>query len=232
VDLDRLLDLQQERFVALGGRFLAGEAQLRAEGDRTAVLVGGSTILPDHVVVAAGGATPSVLAQIGLQLPARTNTGSVLTIPGAGDSVRSILRGPDISVRRTVNGDLLVHSERLDGALAQTDTLPSGRDLTAESVADDPHVWTVLNAVIDAVESLISRRTDRGQVRLSFGQRPIPADGLPVLGPVGPGIHVLFSHSGATLSLVLADLLASQLLDGTDPAILRGFRPERFGLRG
>ncbi len=62
------------------------------------------------------------------------------------------------------------------------------------------------------------------------GRKPIPGDGLPVLGPVPGvhGLHVAFTHSGATLGLVVGELLASEITGGASSPLLAAFRLDRF----
>jgi glycine/D-amino acid oxidase-like deaminating enzyme len=62
------------------------------------------------------------------------------------------------------------------------------------------------------------------------GAKPVPGDGRPVLGPVPglAGLHVAFTHSGATLGIVVGELLADELVDGRPSAVLDPFRPARF----
>jgi glycine/D-amino acid oxidase-like deaminating enzyme len=65
----------------------------------------------------------------------------------------------------------------------------------------------------------------------SVGPKPIPADGEPVLGELDAiaGYHVAFSHSGATLGLIVGELLAQQIVSGEPHPMLATFRPGRFG---
>ncbi|TJW35194.1 MAG: FAD-binding oxidoreductase, partial [Mesorhizobium sp.] len=63
------------------------------------------------------------------------------------------------------------------------------------------------------------------------GPKPIPSDGEPVLGAVEAvtGVHVAFSHSGATLGLVAGELLAREIASGNPHPMLSSFRVHRFG---
>jgi glycine/D-amino acid oxidase-like deaminating enzyme len=65
---------------------------------------------------------------------------------------------------------------------------------------------------------------------VGVGGKPIPGDGEPVVGAVKavPGFHVVFSHSGATLGLILGELLAYEIATGAEHPMLASFRPERF----
>jgi glycine/D-amino acid oxidase-like deaminating enzyme len=60
--------------------------------------------------------------------------------------------------------------------------------------------------------------------------RPVPLDGLPVVGSV-PGVQGAFAavmHSGVTLGPLVGQLLASEILKGVQSSLLTPFRPARF----
>jgi glycine/D-amino acid oxidase-like deaminating enzyme len=58
----------------------------------------------------------------------------------------------------------------------------------------------------------------------------MPVDDEPVLGRVAgiAGLHVAFTHSGATLGLVAGELVADEIVTGTPHPLLDPFRPDRF----
>ena len=60
--------------------------------------------------------------------------------------------------------------------------------------------------------------------------RPIPSDGLPVVGelPGVPGGYLLVAHSGVTLGPLLSQLLADEIVTGRVSPWLAPYRPERF----
>jgi glycine/D-amino acid oxidase-like deaminating enzyme len=64
----------------------------------------------------------------------------------------------------------------------------------------------------------------------SVDPKPIPGDGEPVLGAVSKiaGLHVAFSHSGATLGLIVGELLAHEIVSGNPHLMLASFRADRF----
>jgi glycine/D-amino acid oxidase-like deaminating enzyme len=62
------------------------------------------------------------------------------------------------------------------------------------------------------------------------GVRPIPADGMPMVGPV-PGfdrVHVAVMHSGVSLGGLMGRLAAEEIVSGTESAALLPYRPRRF----
>ncbi|KAL7465115.1 hypothetical protein ACHAXS_005441 [Conticribra weissflogii] len=80
----------------------------------------------------------------------------------------------------------------------------------------------------------------RDSVRISRANRPMPSDGLPVVGTIESGLFVVVSHSAMTLGLVLGELSAleiSRIISGHDEPnheklygfkILDSYRPHRF----
>jgi len=60
--------------------------------------------------------------------------------------------------------------------------------------------------------------------------RPMPQDGLPAAGFLDEGIFAIVTHSGFTLSPILAPLVAAELVRGVDLELLDEFRPVRFAL--
>ncbi|MEB3963121.1 FAD-dependent oxidoreductase, partial [Streptomyces kunmingensis] len=62
-----------------------------------------------------------------------------------------------------------------------------------------------------------------------IGVRPIPSDGLPLVGevPGAPGLYHLVSHSAVTLAPVLGRLAARELTTGRSAAELAPYRPDR-----
>ncbi len=60
--------------------------------------------------------------------------------------------------------------------------------------------------------------------------RPVPSDGLPVVGdlPWAPGAYLLVTHSGLTLGPLLSLLLAGEIVTGQNSPWLAPYRPERF----
>lgn len=64
-----------------------------------------------------------------------------------------------------------------------------------------------------------------------IGVRPMPEDGLPIVGPLAdaPGVYIAATHSGITLGPHLGDLIASEIALGETQTDLEPYRPTRFG---
>ena len=58
----------------------------------------------------------------------------------------------------------------------------------------------------------------------------MPADGLPIIGPL-PGVagaYIAVMHSAVTLAPAAGRLVAGELIAALDPEELQGVRPDRF----
>src|SRR5690606_18438725 len=62
------------------------------------------------------------------------------------------------------------------------------------------------------------------------GYRPMPADGLPVIGAprAAPGLYAAMMHSGVTLAPLVGELVALEIAEGASVDWLAPYRPERF----
>ena len=58
--------------------------------------------------------------------------------------------------------------------------------------------------------------------------RPMPTDGLPIVGFMEEGLYALVSHSGMTLGPLLSSLAASEIAKGVSCELLSSYRPSRF----
>ena len=69
---------------------------------------------------------------------------------------------------------------------------------------------------------------------LWVGQRPLTADGLPVIGALEDGLYVATGHGmfGVTLALPSGDVLAREILGSGDRGDLTAFTPNRAAIRG
>ncbi|HEX7308088.1 FAD-binding oxidoreductase, partial [Lentzea sp.] len=178
---------------------------LRSDLVRSVRLASGLELAADAVVNCAGPRAAEVAAMAGLALPMR-NLPCVLvyTSPVAVPLAR-VVHAPEVHLRPEGDGRILLHSSEID------------RDGQVEKLLRDAaSVYPGIRAA--SVESV---RT---------GERPIPADGLPVLGRARDVRNHFFavSHSGVTLCLHAGGLVADEVLGEDRDDALAAFRFERF----
>ena len=199
-----------------------------ASGAIEGVTVAGETVTCSRVLLAAGPGTPEAIAMAGEEaaalVPVRRVPGLLVTLPadGARTIVNHILYAPDrgnFHIRPMADGSLLLGDDAVDAMIGDgTDPalLPAAVRALLEVAAG--HLPDLL------VADLLPH------ARAAVGVRPVPGDGRTIAGAL-PGIDGLFvaaTHSGITLSPLLGELLAGEMIDGSRAPLLANFRPERF----
>ncbi|WP_241828920.1 FAD-dependent oxidoreductase [Saccharothrix sp. CB00851] len=98
------------------------------------------------------------------------------------------------------------------------------------AVREDGVDRSTVDAVVAAGRALYPGLRAAAVESVRVGERPIPDDGLPVLGRVAalPNFHFAVSHSGATLCLHAGDLVAAEALGEDRGDALAPYRFERF----
>lgn len=173
-------------------------------GDRVrAVRLGsGRRLEADAVVNCAGPRAADVAALAGLSLPMRNTSGTLVYTSPVAVAVSRVVHAPRVHVRPDGAGRLLLHGH------------------------DEAAAESVFAAACEVYPGVAAGRVESVRV----GERPIPGDGLPVLGRAEavPNFHFAVSHSGATLCLHAGDLVAAEVMGADVTDALTPFRFERF----
>ncbi|PZF58124.1 D-amino-acid oxidase [Curtobacterium sp. MCBD17_013] len=222
VDLALLVDHLLAEVVAAGGTVRTGAGRSLPtvrDGRVTGVTTASGEHLPaDAVVLATGPSVPRDLATLGVTMPDQTPIALLVRSEPVATPLRVVLNTPRVAVRPAPGGSLVFDagwSEREvrvldDGRYDVRDSTVAGLVAEARAVLAGHPVLTVAG--------------------VGVGPKPIPADGDPVAGAVDgiTGLHVLFTHSGATLGLVLGELTAWEVVHDAAHPLLADFRPSRF----
>jgi fructosyl amine oxidase (glucosone-forming) len=180
-----------------------------------------------HLVIAAGTATPAIveMATGRSGFPVDEVAGLLVETPAAplASGFDMVLWSPDeagFHMRRTPGGGLLLGADDID---AQIRAEPSDESLAAGRKA-------LIDRAVDWMPELRKIDLHRGATH-RIGRRAVPRDGHSILGPLkdAPGVYAAVTHSGVTLALAIAELLAEEITTGKAPAALGPFRPDRFG---
>jgi glycine/D-amino acid oxidase-like deaminating enzyme len=199
----------------------AGEVRVDVhDGVATGVVLGdGSRIAADRVVLATGPSVPAQLAGLGVTVPDATPAAFVLFTDPVDVAVTTVLNTPRVAVRPTPDGRLVLDADWAEQSVVVGDdgalTVPE----------------TSVQGLLDEASKVLAGHPRLTADRVGAGLKPIPGDGEPVVGPVPSidGLYTLFTHSGATLGLILGELAAEELLTGESSPVLASFRLDRFG---
>lgn len=179
-------------------------------------LADGTTHPADRVVACLGRHTSTVFPGVPMVEPAPGNAAVGVLARTAPVPVRlsRVVTTEDVNLRPAGGGALLAHALDQDRLAAP----------------DAPPPEPALAAMRDRL-----RRRIGYPVRLTsavVGLRALPADGLPVVGPVGDRGYVVATHSGVTLAPLLGELVAREVCDDVEQDRLAPYRPERFAGAG
>ncbi len=196
-----------------GARLMADTAvtALTLRDGRVAGVQASTGRLPaDTVVVTAGVDAPMLCRPLGFDLPVAPSPALLMRFTAPPGLVRTLVATPHLEVREAADGHLLV-AAAYHGETGHEELRRAGEEMLRR-----------LTATFDA------RNVRLAGVRL--GTRPMPADGLPIIGPV-PGVtgaYVAVMHSGITLAPAAGRLIAAEIVDGVEADELAGLRPARF----
>ena len=171
-------------------------------------------IMADQVVIAAGLGAPALLAPLGLHLPMLHRPGLMLRTAPVALRLAHILAAPEQEIRQDDAGRLLAPA----AAFHQSDEGGNLADPLGQAEAAMARIGELLG--------LSGLRAER----VVQAERPVPGDGLPVVGAV-PGVAGLWlsvMHSGVTLAAIAAEGLAGEMAGQGVLPVLQPFQPARL----
>lgn len=193
-------------------RGVAAEAVVMTQGRVAGVETAQGRLAADAVVVAAGTGTPALVEPLGVPLPMLSRPGLILKTPPLPPVLPLVLWGPGGELRQDEAGRLVMPTAaNHQGDAAEVISGLAGTHADAAMAR--------LRALLPAVRT--------GWDEVALAHRPVPGDGLPVIGQTLPGLWLAVMHSGATLAAVTGELVAQEM-EGAESALLAPFRPGRF----
>lgn len=184
----------------------------RITGLRTAV----GTLHADHVLIAAGTGSEALMQMAGTPMPMLHRPALVVRTRPVRPVLAHILVSEFGELRQLADGSLLMPA----AVNHQADA--------SENVPDDPQATAA--QVLTRLSSLLPDLA-LDWAELTLAHRPVPQDGLPVIGAVREGLYVATMHSGITLAAVAGEMVAQEMLRGvsnTTAALLEPYRPARL----
>ncbi|CAH0188263.1 Glycine oxidase [Pseudomonas sp. Bi70] len=165
----------------------------------------------DIVVLAAGTGITKLTDMLEVALPIKASPAIFIRYKSQPDLVHTLISNPEMEVRQSPDGALLAAEDYLDET---TENQPLAIALrTAKTIRNELH-------------GVVSIDPERACV----GLRPIPADGIPIIGylPQVAGVYVCAMHPGVTLAAVVGRLASEEIIDGVASSALYPCRPDRF----
>jgi len=165
----------------------------------------------DMVVLAAGTGTASLAEKMGASLPIHASPAIVLRYQAPPGLVRGIISSHAMEVRQAEDGTMLAAEDYVGDA---PENQPAAMALrTASAIRDE----------LEGAQAIAPEFA-------GVGLRPMPADGVPVIGylPQVGGAYVCAMHPGVVLAAIVGELASGEIVDGQPAAALDACRPARF----
>jgi glycine/D-amino acid oxidase-like deaminating enzyme len=222
VDLPSLIEHLIKELVELGGELItnAGEATVRAKAGRvTAVGTDGlDDIEVDAALLASGWKAPRMAARFGVTIPDATTMALLIKTHPVKTQLRTVLNTPRVSLRPSPGGALAVDA----------DWAQSHIEVRVDDTCRVPA--ETINELLAEASQVLTGTPSLSAAAYGIGPKPVPGDGEPVLGRLGDidGLYIAFTHSGATLALIVGELLAYEMITGKAHPLLAPYRVSRF----
>lgn len=188
---------------------------LRVEGRRVlGVVTAAGLHRADQVLLATGCNTPTLLAPLGIQLPVQASPSILIRIDAPPGLVKTLISNSQLEIREAADGSLLLAEDYVD------DQGPHGPEAIAQQALAS------IRRLFRGAEAITLRSVE-------VGQRPMPRDQLPIIGPCAShqGLYLAVMHAGVTLAPTVGRLISQELLHGHPCAELAACRPARFSSR-
>jgi len=220
-----------DRVVGYGGAVFhpATVTDITRQQDSVRVVSNVGAFEADLVVVAAGVGASDIARMIGLDVnPLRLATpGVIVTTEPMEPLLNTVAYTSDAHFHQRSDGRVVIGEKagapQTDQHQAFLTDRPNAYPTT--ELANEPAA-----RVIDLARRYVPQIADAKVERVGVGWRPLPRDGLPIVGHLkaAPGIYLAAMHSGVTLAPIIGHLAAMEILDGVRVDLLSDFRYDRF----
>lgn len=174
-------------------------------------------MIADQVIIAAGTGTSALAASIDCEIPLVSRPAYILRTSPQEKVLHHILATPDGEIRQEPSGQILMP------------VAVSHQSDAAEHLAQMP--TEAADGSVSRLRNMCSGLEAVDWSEVIRAERPVPKDGLPIVGAIANGAYVAVLHSGITLGPIIAELVGKDIagrLDNADAALLAPYRPHRF----
>ena len=201
------------------------DVSLRA-GRLFAVDTSRGSLKADRLVLATGAAPDAAQRFADTDLPQRSTPGIIAITAPMPRLVNRVLATPGVHLHQRDDGRIVLGEQ--DG--------PPQNEAHAERLQMRPNDFPVreialqhAKRILDIAQRYVPAISKAEIEEACIGWRPLPLDGLPVLGasPARRDVYLAVMHSGVTLAPIAGLLAAQELLQDVVSERLRDFRPGR-----
>ena len=165
----------------------------------------------DFLVLAAGVDTPRLAKLMQIDAPLKESPGILAHTAPASRMLERVAMAPGANIKQNPDGRLVTGTD-FGGAA----TLDTSKEFGEK--------------LLDNARKFLPRMKDTRLETVTLGYRVLPKDDHPIVGFVEkcPNVYIAAMHSGITLSPLIGQVAAQEILDGASVDLLKDFRPSRF----
>jgi glycine/D-amino acid oxidase-like deaminating enzyme len=165
----------------------------------------------DFLVLASGVDTPRLATMVGVNVPLKESPGLLAHTAPQPRMLERVALAPGTNIKQNPDGRIV-----------------TGPDFEAAGALDTSHEFGM--KLLHNAEKFLDRLKGAKLETVTLGYRVLPQDGHPIVGFVKrcPNLYITAMHSGITLSPLIGQVAAMEILDGAEVDLLKPFRPSRF----
>lgn len=165
----------------------------------------------DMIVLAAGTRTGELCLHLGVEAPVDQSPSILLRFCTRHRLVNTVISNPHMEVRQASDFLMWCAEDYID------DSAENGPEAVAQRTLAQIKERLAGGATVELID-------------VNVGLRPIPTDGLPIIGHI-PGVEGLYlaaMHAGVTLAPLVGRLVSDEIIDDMDIDLLTSCRAKRF----
>lgn len=165
----------------------------------------------DYLVLAAGVDTTRLAKMVEVNVPLKDSPGALAHTRPCARMLDRLALAPRANMKQNPDGRIVTGTD-FGGSPVKDTSAAYGRELLRNAAGFLPKLKDVELEYV------------------TLGHRVLPVDDHPIVGfaPRCPNLYIAAMHSGITLSPLIGQVAATEILDGASVDLLRDYRPSRF----
>jgi glycine/D-amino acid oxidase-like deaminating enzyme len=165
----------------------------------------------DFLVLAAGVDTPRLARMVQVDVPLKESPGLLAHTAPAARIIHRVALAPGANIKQNPDGRIVTGTD-FGGALK----IDTGNEFGEK--------------LLEEAKRFLPRIKETRLEKVTLGYRVLPKDDHPIVGLVErcPNLYIAAMHSGITLSPLIGQVAAAEILDGISVDLLKDYRPSRF----
>jgi len=168
-------------------------------------------LVADFLVAAAGVDTPRLCRMVDVDVPLKESPGVLAHTVPQPRLLDPVALGPRVTMKQKRDGRIVTGTD-FGGTPSANQNKAFGQELLRNA------------------QKYVARLKTAELEKVTLGYRVMPTDEFPIVGFTErcPNLYVTAMHSGMTLSPLIGQLAATEILDGTRVGLLQPYRLSRF----